>query len=97
MYSYQYLIFLFFQSGRQEYIGAECNRFQWILKMQATKSLHYLRLIFIWFIDILIYLKVLKNALSSMKLNTKIQKKREQRKPTSNMGSQMILFYEIQT
>ena len=35
--------------------------------MRATKS--YLRLIFILFIDILIYLKVFKNKLISMKLN----------------------------
>ena len=36
--------------------------------MRATQSLR-LRLLFILFIDILIYLKVLKNTLNSMKLN----------------------------
>ena len=42
-------------------------------KIQATKSLRYLRLIFIiFFIDIFIYSKILRNALISMKLNTKI-------------------------
>ena len=44
-------------------------------KMRAKKNLRYLRLIFILFIDIFIYSNVLKNTLSSMKLNTKIQEK----------------------
>ena len=38
--------------------------------MRATKSLRYLCLIFTLFIDILIYLKVLKNTLSLMEVNT---------------------------
>ena len=41
--------------------------------MRATKILRYLRLVFILLIDILIFLKVLKNTLSSVKLNNKIQ------------------------
>ena len=39
-------------------------------KMRTTISLRYLRPIFIIFIDILLYLKVLKIKLSSMKLKT---------------------------
>ena len=66
-------------------------------KMRATKMLHYLRLIFISFIDIIIYSKVLKNTLSSMKLKNKFQEKTSQRKPTSNIVCQIILFYELQT
>ena len=65
--------------------------------MRATKLLRYLRLVFISFIDILIYSKVLKNTLSSIKLNTKIQEKLSQRKLTLNIGSQINSFYEIQT
>ena len=38
--------------------------------MRVTKILSYFRLIFILFIDIFIYLKVLKNTLSLIKLNT---------------------------
>ena len=64
--------------------------------MRATERLRYTRLIFILFIYILIYLKVLKNTLCSIKLYTKIQEKTSQRKPTSNIGSQTISFYEIQ-
>ena len=64
--------------------------------MRATERLRYTRLIFILFIYILIYLKVLKNTLCSIKLFTKIQEKTSQRKPTSNIGSQTISFYEIQ-
>ena len=38
--------------------------------MRTSKSLRYMRLIFILFINIFIYLKVFKNTLNSMKLNT---------------------------
>ena len=51
----------------------------------------------IYFIDILIHLKVLKNTLSSMKLNSKIQEKTSQRNALSNIGSQIISFHKIQT
>ena len=63
--------------------------------MRATKSSRYLHSIFILFINILIYLNILKNTLSSMKLNT--EEKTSQRKPTANIGSQIISFHEIQT
>ena len=44
-------------------------------KMRVSKSSLYLCSMFILFIDILIYLKILKNIFGSMKLNTKIEKK----------------------
>ena len=37
--------------------------------MRAPKNVRYLRLLFILFIEILLYLKVLKKKYSSMKLN----------------------------
>ena len=59
-------------------------------KMWATNSLRYLRSMFILFINISIYLKVLKNTLSPMKLKIEILKMRSQRKPMSNLVSQII-------
>ena len=62
--------------------------------MRVTKSLRYLCLIFVLFIDILIYTNVLKNILSSMKPHTKLQKITLQRKPTPNIKSQIISFHD---
>ena len=65
--------------------------------MRVTKILRYLRLIFILFIYIFIYLKVSKNRFSSIKLNTKIQDEISQRKPMSNIENKIISFHEIRT
>ena len=46
--------------------------------------------------DILIYLKVIKNTFSLMKLNTKIQEKTLWRKPKSDIVSQIIWIHKIQ-
>ena len=63
-------------------------------KVRGTKS--YLRLIFILFIHISIYLKVCIKKY--IKFNeTKNQEKTSQGKPTSNIGIQIISFRDTQT